>query len=107
MYRVRRIYFARAVAWRSVDVAFRGVRTAVHDMLDEVAAAVGTPAVTEGGHTRLWLAHRVEGPYPQIEQFFVPVPATVVAKQRPAFDPKWAALAEPSLVELDICDDRF
>lgn len=101
LYRVRRIYFAKAVAWRSVDVAYRDDRAGVHTMLNDVAALLNIAPLTEGGHSRLWLAQRGEGRYPCTEQFFVPAPATVIPKQRPGFDPKWAALAAPT-IDMDI-----
>ncbi len=92
VYRVRRVYFARATAWRSIDILRRGPRPAMGDLLSSLATTIGVPVLTEGPHTRLWLAkHEPTDAYPHVEQFYVTAPASVHAKQRSRFDIHWAA----------------
>ncbi|MBF6341284.1 hypothetical protein IU450_36195 [Nocardia abscessus] len=105
LYRLRRVYFAPATARRSVDVALRGTREHTQQMLQRLAGSLGIPTVTDARHhTRLWLAQRPpqSTTYPQVECFYVAIPALVADKQPPRFENHWAAHASDQLRELDM-----
>ncbi|PPJ36453.1 hypothetical protein C5E45_20630 [Nocardia nova] len=105
LYRVRRVYFAPAVAWRSVDTAYRGTAGDTRDALAWLAATLQIAPVTDRhGHTRVWLAHRPQAPapYPQVESFFVAAPAHVLDKQQPGFEKHWMSHTSDELRELDM-----
>ncbi|MEG8184201.1 hypothetical protein GZH49_37685 [Nocardia terpenica] len=58
LYRVRRLYYGRAQAIRSLHITCRGTRQQMAGALRSVAAALDIQPLTEAGHTRLWLARR-------------------------------------------------
>ncbi|MEW1734433.1 hypothetical protein AB0346_00585 [Nocardia beijingensis] len=105
LYRLRRVYFAPATAWRSVDIALRGTPEQTQQMLEHLAESLEIPAVTDARHhTRLWLAQRLpqSTTYPQVECFFVAIPALVTEKQQRGFENHWMAHASDPLRELDM-----
>ncbi|MFD8249749.1 hypothetical protein [Nocardia sp. NPDC059691] len=105
LYRLRRVYFAPATAWRSVDIALRGTPEHTQQILEHLAESLEIPAVTDARHhTRLWLAQRPpqSTTYPQVECFFVAIPALVTEKQQRGFENHWMAHASDPLRELDM-----
>ncbi|MGY2116649.1 hypothetical protein ACW9HR_22315 [Nocardia gipuzkoensis] len=105
LYRVRRVYFAPGVAWRSVDVALRGTPEYAQQMLARLSACLDIPAITDArDHTRLWLAQRPaqSSTYPQVECFFTVAPALVADKQLPGFEKHWVTHSSGQLRELDM-----
>ncbi|MEU6191356.1 hypothetical protein [Nocardia sp. NPDC047038] len=105
LYRLRRVYFAPATAWRSVDVALRGTPAHTQEMLRRLAESLEIPVITDARHhTRLWLAQRPpqSTTYPQVECFFVAMPALVMDKQQPGFETHWVAHASDELRELNM-----
>ncbi|MFE9328367.1 hypothetical protein ACIHDR_46845 [Nocardia sp. NPDC052278] len=55
LYRVRRVYFERATAWRSIDIIRRGTRTDTRTLLDDLSTHLRVVSTTDRAHTRLWL----------------------------------------------------
>ncbi|WP_331758185.1 hypothetical protein OG225_42350 (plasmid) [Nocardia sp. NBC_01377] len=105
LYRVRRVYFAPAVAWRSVHTVHRGTPDETGRVLRWLARKVKvTPVTDTRAHTRLWLAQRPPDSktYPQVECFFVAAPANVADKQRDTFENHWVAHASDALRERDV-----
>jgi hypothetical protein len=98
IYRVRRLLWAPAQAWRSVQTVRRGDASSMQAFLQELAEKLGIPLEVQEGHSRLWLAQRVPDTYPTSEEFFVAAPAQVVDKQRPAFEIRWRGHANDRLI---------
>jgi hypothetical protein len=98
LYRVRRLFWAPAQAWRSVQRLRHGPAPHMRAVLRELAASLGVPLRTDAGHPRLWLAQRTPGVYPALEEFFVAAPAQAVGKQRRAFEARWRGHADEELI---------
>ncbi|OBF67500.1 hypothetical protein A9X06_04925 [Mycobacterium sp. 852002-51759_SCH5129042] len=102
LYRVRRIYWARGTAWRSLDIVARGTRTTMQRLLTDLAAHLRLSAAHDGPHSRLWLTPRpTTDHWPRVEEVFVPAPAEPAPKQRGRFDIHWAAHVPDDVRELD------
>jgi hypothetical protein len=74
IYRVWRLFWAPAQAWRPVQQVRQGNPSAMRAALRQLADTLRLPLGTEAGHPRLWLAHRTPGAYPALEEFFVAAP---------------------------------
>lgn len=102
-YRVRRIYYAPAVADRSVETLFTGTCDACFTHLQRLARREG--AIIErsgtGNHPRAYL-HRPSAiqAFPRIEEQLVIAPAVVVDKERDRFAAKWAHLTQQVVMDL-------
>lgn len=98
IYRVRRLLWAPAQAWRSVQTVRHGDMPSMQAFLRQLASNLELPLDVQAGHSRLWLAHRIPARYPTSEEFFVAAPAQAVDKQRPGFETRWRSHADERLI---------
>jgi hypothetical protein len=91
LYRVQRVYSAKARAYRKLTLLGTGPRSAAESALEELARAVRIVPNRAGRAPRVWLAERAKDVYPSAEEFFVAAPAQAVGKMRPGFPKAWAA----------------
>jgi hypothetical protein len=114
IYRVRRLYYGRATAARSVDRVLLGGYRTVHTALAEVARLLDVPltrneqivgAPAHAGdldrYRRLWLRRRSDVAYPTLEEFYVAAPAQAMDKAPERFEEAWAGHADASLTRLE------
>lgn len=94
VYEVRRIMFAKGVAWRSVRTLVTADHPGVAVELARLAAAhrVGVTS-SRGGLERVSLEERSDTVYPSRERFFVAAPVGVADKERLSFARRWDELA--------------
>jgi hypothetical protein len=98
LYRVRRLFWAPAQAWRSVHQLRQGEPSTVRATLRELAEALGLSLRADAGLPRLWLAERTPDVYPALEEFLVAAPAQAVDKQRRGFEARWRGHADEQLI---------
>lgn len=96
MYRVRRIYSAKATADRAVEklAHFENEETAVNE-LGKIAAKLGRPVEKVKGIPYIWCERRSETEFPTREDFMTIAPAVVETKARHGidwFEQRWSAL---------------
>lgn len=114
IYRVRRLYYGRATAARSVDRVLLGGHRTVHTALAEVARLLDIPLtrneqivgapVHEGDldrYRRLWLRRRSNVAYPTVEEFYVAAPAQAMDKAPDSFEEAWTGHADAPLTRLE------
>ncbi len=96
LYRVRRIYPAKATADRAVEVL--GVyenEIAAVEALRAAGATLARPVEISRGIAYVWCERRSETVFPTREEFMTVAPAVVATKARngiPRFEQKWSAL---------------
>ncbi|MGV9678830.1 hypothetical protein ACWDSJ_26400 [Nocardia sp. NPDC003482] len=104
VYRVRRLYHAKATAVRSLEIVTRGPRDQQQQLLRRLAGELSLAVSSDEHHERLWLAQRAPGQttYPQLEQFYVAAPAAARPKLGPNFEQRWASHSSDELRDLDM-----
>ena len=96
LYRVRRVYPAKATADRAVEVfgVYENEIAAV-EALRGAAARLARPVEMSRGIPYVWCERRSETEFPTREEFMTVAPAVVATKARngiPRFEQKWSAL---------------
>jgi hypothetical protein len=99
LYRVRRIFLAKATADRAVEVltVYENEDAAIGG-LRAIAASLGRAIEMSGGIPYVWCERRSETEYPTREEFMTVAPAVVATKARhgiPRFEQKWSAMQLP------------
>jgi hypothetical protein len=99
LYRVRRIYSARATAHRAVErLALFDDEESAERQLGVVAARLARPVERERDIPYVWCERRSETVFPNREEFMTIAPATVDSKARYGlawFEEKWSAVQLP------------
>ena len=90
LYRIRRLYWAKGRADRSVEMVHQGTRREVGESLSRRAQE--GEEERNGGHHRVYLRRREPEVYPTGEECFVAAPAVVQSKARPKFEQNWSRL---------------
>jgi hypothetical protein len=88
LYRVQRIYFGRAHAFRRVKALQRGARHDMQQLLKRRALERRVTCETSVGSTRAHILRPGED-YPTRQDFLVAAPGVVEDKSRPTFEKRW------------------